>query len=115
MSGLFDGTPLERPVTCAVCSQTLDLCSCPRNDKGDVLLPKDQLVSIRSEKRKKGKVVTVVAGLDRSASDLNAILKELKNICAAGGTITNDQIEIQGNHSDKVTKALADRGYPIRQ
>ncbi len=114
MSGLFDGTPLERPVTCAVCGKTLDQCSCPRNDDGDVLLPKDQPVRIQSEKRKKGKIVTVVSGLDKSASDLNSILKELKKVCAAGGTMTDDKIEIQGDHTDKVIKVLTDRGYPIR-
>ncbi len=42
MSGLFDGTPLERPVTCEGCKRPLAQCACPRSESGVVLLPKDQ-------------------------------------------------------------------------
>ena len=114
MSGLFAGTPLERPVTCEVCGKPLDVCTCPRDASGRVLLPKDQTASIRREKRRKGKVVTTIAGLDPSASDLIAILRKLKSACAAGGTINDDVIEIQGDHRAKVGTVLEQRGFMIR-
>ncbi len=51
MPGLFAGTALERPVTCAVCEQPLDQCTYPRDEAGAVLLPKDQPARIGSAKR----------------------------------------------------------------
>ena len=97
MSGLFDGTPLERPVTCLACEKPLDQCACPRGASGEVVLPKDQPARVGREKRRKGKTVTVITGLDPVASNLRAILGQLKLACAAGGTISQDRIEIQGD------------------
>ncbi|HNO78430.1 MAG TPA: translation initiation factor [Phycisphaerae bacterium] len=114
MAGLFDGTPLERPVTCSHCNEPMDACACPRDASGEVLLAKDQPVRIRVEKRKKGKHVTVISGIDPVASDLATILKKLKNACAAGGTISDGAIEIQGDHADRVQKELDGLGFRSR-
>lgn len=115
MSGFFAGTPLERPVSCHVCEKPLDQCTCPRSADGDVRLPKDQPVRIRREKRRKGKIVTVVDGLDPSASDLGAILRQLKSACAAGGTVTGGVLEIQGDHTKRVVAILEGLGYPAKR
>ncbi len=114
MSGLFDGTPLERPVTCEACEQPLAECACPRSESGAALLPKDQPVRVGREKRRKGKTVTVINGLDPVASNLNAILAELKSACAAGGTIRDGRIEVQGDHRERVLSILRDLGYPAK-
>ncbi len=115
MSGFFAGTPLERPVTCHVCQKPLDECDCPRGADGNVRLPEDQPVRIRCEKRRKGKTVTVVEGLDPSASDLAAILRRLKSACAAGGTVTEAVLEIQGDHTNRVATILESLGYPSKR
>lgn len=114
MSGLFAGTPLERPVTCEVCEKPLDDRTCPRDATGRVLLPKDQTAIIRREKRRKGKVVTTITGLDPTASDLPAILKKLKSTCAAGGTVADNVIEIQGDHREKVAERLKQMGFTTK-
>jgi translation initiation factor 1 len=114
MSGLFDGTPLERPVTCAVCDKLLVECVCPRDASGAVRLPKDQPVRVGRETRRKGKTVTVIAGLDPVASDLKALLAKLKSACAAGGAIDDGKIEVQGDHRDRVVAILRDLGYPAK-
>ena len=114
MSGLFDGTPLERPVTCPGCEEPLDECACPRDVSGEVLLPSDQSVRIGREKRRKGKTVTVITGLDPVASNLRAILGQLKSACAAGGTVSQDRIEIQGDHRERALAILQDLGYPAK-
>ncbi|MCB9856736.1 MAG: translation initiation factor [Phycisphaerales bacterium] len=113
MGGLFDGTSLERPVTCAICNQPLATCKCPRNADGDVVRPKDQPIRIRREKRR-GKVVTVIAGFDPVASDMRGILGKLKTACAAGGTISADTIEIQGDHRERALKFMSDLGYAAK-
>jgi translation initiation factor 1 len=116
MSGLFAGTPLERPVTCAVCGRVLEACDCPRDAAGEVCLPRDQPLTIRRAKRGKGKIVTIIEGLDPVASDLTAILKQLKTCCAAGGTIdaASGAIEIQGEHREPIAAALGEMGYPVK-
>ena len=111
--GLFDGSPLERPVTCAACGQTLDQCSCPRNAKGDVTLPRDQAVRVQREKRR-GKWTTVVSGLDPVASDLPTMLKRFKQRCSAGGGLRNDGFELQGDHRDRLVDELTKMGYPAK-
>ncbi len=121
MSGLFDGTPLERPVSCEVCEKPLDQCACPRSADGQVREPtdqkarKDQPVRVRREKRRKGKVVTVVEGLDPSASDLSEILRQLKSACAAGGKVADGVLEIQGDHTERVVTIFKDMGYPAKR
>ena len=113
MGGLFAGTPLERPVTCEVCEQPLESCRCPRGADGKVLLPSDQRLVVRVQRRARGKVVTTVEGLDAEASDPAALLKMLKGRCGAGGTVREATIEIQGDHRDAIAAALSDAGYPV--
>jgi translation initiation factor 1 len=113
MGGLFDGTPLERPVTCERCGHALAECTCPRNAAGDVRLPADQPLRIRREKRR-GKVVTVIAGFDAAATDLRGILSSLKSACAAGGTINDDCIEVQGDQRERAMAMLKEMGYPVK-
>lgn len=113
MAGLFDGTSLQRPVTCERCGNALLACVCPRGADGKVLLPKDQSARVRREQRR-GKVVTVIAGLDPKASDLAGLLKQLKTTLGAGGTVANCEIEVQGDHRDKVVAWLVKMGYPAK-
>ena len=113
MPGLFDGTPLERPVTCAACDKSVADCDCPKDASGNVCLPADQPARVRREKRK-GKWVTVVSGLDPAASDLKALAKTLKSACSAGGSATGEGVEVQGDHRDKVVALLRSMGYPAK-
>jgi translation initiation factor 1 len=78
-----------------------------------VLLPSDQRVRIRQERRR-GKVVTVIEGLDQAASDLKAIAKMLRVRCGAGGTVSGGAIEVQGDHRDVAAEVLRGLGYDVR-
>jgi len=49
MLGLFDGTPLERPVTCQGCEKPLDQRACPYGADGELLFPKDWKRSPKTE------------------------------------------------------------------
>ncbi len=113
MAGLFDGTSLEQPVTCAVCGAASADCACPKNAAGEVCRPTDQDARVRREKRR-GKWVTVVYQLDPAASDLKAMTKKFKSQCSAGGSTTEDGFEIQGDHRDRLVEALRTLGYPAK-
>ena len=113
MSGLFSGTSLERPVTCERCEKPLKDCACPRDRTGRILLPKDQNVRVQRERRGQ-KTVTIIRGLDSSATDLPGLLKTLKGKFATGGTVTDNIVEIQGDHRDRLIELLMSMGYPAK-
>ena len=68
----------------------------------------------RDRKRRAGKTVTVIAGLQHDPDTLNAILKKLKTQCGSGGTLKDGELEIQGDHRERVATALAAMGYKIK-
>ncbi|MEM1026555.1 MAG: translation initiation factor [Planctomycetota bacterium] len=111
--GLFDGTSLERPVTCEHCGEDLTSCDCPKDGLGNVLMPGDQQARVRRERRR-GKWVTVVTGLDAKASDLPGLSKQAKKKWAGGGGVTGDGFEVQGDHRDAVVAWLKNLGYPAK-
>lgn len=113
--GLFDGTPLERPVTCEVCGEEMARCACPRDAAGKVLLPKDQPARVRRETGgRRGKTVTVITGLDPVATDLAGLAKRLRGALGTGGTVSGGTIELQGDHRERVVAMLRDMGYPAK-
>ena len=110
---LFEGTPWDRPPRCDRCGNLEEVCTCPPSSK--VLTPPEkQTVRLNVEKRKKGKVVTVVRGLPAEENNLPGLLGHLKAACGAGGTMKDDELEIQGDHLDRLRGLLADIGYRIR-
>jgi translation initiation factor 1 len=66
------------------------------------------------EKRRKGKVVTVICGLSARDDDPAALLSKLKSQCGAGGTFDGDTLELQGNHLERLRTLLGDAGYNVR-
>lgn len=119
MPGLFDGTPLERPVTCERCARPVGGCTCPRDRaSGRVLRPADQPLRIRREQRR-GKFVTVVTGFaprSSTSTDLPELLKQLKSKLATGGSLDAEAstIELQGDHRDRLVEHFKALGYPAK-
>ena len=64
-----------------------------------------------TERRAKGKLVTVIAGLDPIDNDLSELATRLKTACGAGGTVKDGQIELQGDHLTAAERALQSIGY----
>lgn len=114
MQRLFSGTPWDRPPTCARCGQPEAGCSCPPAPAGQAsvrLPPEAQTARLRLEQRARGKVVTLVAGLDPTGNDLTALASQLKAGCGTGGTAKEGLIELQGDHLSAVETALHALGY----
>jgi len=88
-------------------------CTCPPPPK-ELTPPEKQTARLAVEKRKKGKVVTVVRGLPADENDLPELLGRLKAACGAGGTIKDDLLEIQGKHLERVRALLGRIGYRVR-
>lgn len=110
---LFEGTQWDRPPRCERCGELEEACTCPPLPK--VLTPPEkQTARLNVEKRKKGKVVTVVRGLAADENDLPGLLGQLKAACGAGGTVKGDELEIQGDHLERLRGLLAEIGYRVR-
>ena len=63
-----------------------------------------------------GKGVTVITGLPLGPAALEALAKELKARCGAGGKARPDgAIEIQGEHRDRLVALLQARGWTVRR
>jgi len=110
---LFEGTEWDRPPRCERCGELEEDCRCSPPAKV-FTVPEKQTARLTVEKRKKGKLVTVVRGLSAEENDLPPLLVRLKNACGAGGTLKDDLLEIQGNHLARVRGLLADIGYRVQ-
>jgi translation initiation factor 1 len=116
MQRLFAGTPFDRPATCDRCGQPEGECKCPPPALEPVRLdPAAQTAQLRREKRARGKVVTIVEGLEPAGNDLSALAGRLKTRCGAGGTVKEGRIELQGDRLDAVEAVLLEIGYRIRR
>ena len=94
-------------VICSTCGRPNELCICQEIAK------EQQRAILSTDKRRYGKIVTKVEGLDDGAIDINKLAKLLKNKCAAGGTVKGRTIELQGDHKKKAAQVLRNNGYNV--
>ncbi len=110
---LFEGTPFDRPPRCDECGQLEESCTCPPKPPPRVP-PQQQTAQLSVEKRKKGKMVTVVRGLSAEGNDLPSLLAQLKTCCGAGGAMKDESLEVQGQHVERIRHALSEIGYRVK-
>ncbi|MEM2974117.1 MAG: stress response translation initiation inhibitor YciH [Candidatus Micrarchaeia archaeon] len=90
---------------CPVCGYPKELCVCEAIEKESV-----QKIKVYVTKKKFGKLVTVVEGIDKKA--VEDVGKELKRKMACGGTMKEGVVFLQGDHRAKVKQTLIALGYP---
>ncbi len=90
---------------CPVCGLPKDMCVCGAISKTS------QKIKVFTRKVSFKKVVTVISGLDPKANDVKALLKTLKTSIACGGTYKDNEIELQGDHVEKVKEILMKNGF----
>ena len=115
-SRLVYSTALGR--LCPYCGRQKSVCTCRKDiDAQKQQLPKsDGTVRIRLEtKGRKGKGVTVVAGIPLPEAELEALGKKLKQKCGSGGTVKENQIEIQGDHRELIIGELTVLGFKVKK
>jgi len=67
-----------------------------------------------SRKGRKGKTVTVISGFQTTPETLEKLLKQLKAQCGSGGTVKDNTLEIQGDHTQKLLQILTQLGYKAK-
>lgn len=90
---------------CSKCGLPKELCVC------ETIAKKDQQIRITVVKRKFGKLITIVEGIDEKSIDVKDLAKKLKNKLACGGTVKEGIIELQGDHAHKAKSILIALGF----
>ncbi|MEM3341336.1 MAG: stress response translation initiation inhibitor YciH [Thermoplasmata archaeon] len=94
---------------CSVCGLPKEICAC------EEIAREHQNIKILTAKRRYGKVVTLIEGIDTADIDVDKLLKTLKSRCASGGTLKDGKIELQGDHKKKVRQVLEEMGFPVEE
>ena len=90
---------------CDVCGLPEELCAC------DDFAREIQAVKVFTVRRRFGKLMTIIEGIDEHEIDIKDLTKTLKAKCACGGTAKNGQIELQGDHKVRVKEVLSEMGF----
>ncbi|MAG11100.1 stress response translation initiation inhibitor YciH [Candidatus Pacearchaeota archaeon] len=89
---------------CPKCGLPEQACVCEQIAKSS------QRIQITTDRKRYGKIVTVVTGFDRGV-DVKKIAKTLKNELACGGTYKDNVIELQGDHTKRIKSLLVKLGF----
>lgn len=92
---------------CSKCGLPMEICVC------EEIARETQQIRVFSVRRRYGKIVTIVEGINTSDIDIDELAKTLKTKCASGGTVKEGNIELQGNHKKKVTNELNKMGFNV--
>ena len=86
-------------------------CSC---DSQADFAPSETPVKLRLEtKGRGGKAVTVVFNIAGNTKSLKAWAKKIKAHCGSGGSLKDQNIEVQGDHREKIKAFLEKSGFKV--
>lgn len=94
---------------CQKCGLPPELCVC------ETIAKESQKIRVRTEKKRYGKLITIVEGIDAKDIDIKELAKKLKSELACGGTVKDSIIELQGDHKKKTKELLIKRGFQENQ
>lgn len=79
------------------------------------VIPSETTLKMRIEKKGRGgKAVTVFYEFPNNPPFFKRLMKELKNLCATGGSYKEDTFEIQGDQREKLRAYLEEKGYTVK-
>jgi len=91
---------------CPICSLPKDICRCQE------LAKTEQRIRVRIERRKWGREVTLVDGIDGRDISMPELVTKLKTRLACGGSNKDGTIVLQGDHRYQIRQILEDLGFP---
>lgn len=94
---------------CPKCGLPPELCVC------ETIAKEAQKIHVSTEKKRYGKLITTVSGIDAKDINIKELAKKLKSVLACGGTIKENLIELQGDHKRKVKDILISNGFSESQ
>ena len=108
-------TAVGRTDRCSYCKRRLEACVCPNRGAGGSPKAGDGIVRVmRDRKGRRGKTVTVITGLPGGEAALDEVATTLKRLCGSGGTVAEGNVEIQGDHRERIAAKLTELGYRVK-
>ena len=102
-----------RDLLCPKCHQLKTTCTCSTEP------PAPSTTTVvrvsRATKGRRGKGVTIVSDLPLNEAGLAELATKLKTRLGTGGTVKEGQIEIQGDHRDRIVEELEGLGYRVKR
>lgn len=92
-------------MVCPKCGLPEELCVC------EVIAKEGQKIKVMLAPKRFGKTVTIVQGIDATKINVKELLKKLKSGLACGGTFKEGEIELQGDHRQRVKELLVKEGF----
>lgn len=89
--------------TCNICGLPKSLCTC------EVIDREAQKIKIYMTRRRFGKPVTIIEGIDAKSG--KSLVKDLKRKLACGGSYKDNHIELQGDHTNRIKDLLVKLGF----
>lgn len=111
-------TGIGRIKHCKRCGEPEDQCRCDQRPAGEIRpgVPRDGIVRVTLDRKGRGgKGMTLIMGVPGEAAEIAALGQALKKLCASGGAVKDDVIEVQGDHRDKVIVRLTALGYRVKR
>jgi len=93
-------------MVCSKCGLPEELCVC------EVMAKETQKITISVIPARFRKYMTVVRGIDATKIDIRELVRKLKSKLACGGTWKKNEIELQGEHKERVKELLVKEGFP---
>jgi len=90
---------------CPRCGLPKELCVC------ETIAKETQRIKVYLERKKFGKMSTMIEGIDMKEIGIKSLAKSLKSKLACGGTVKGGRIELQGEHKSRVKKELIRSGF----
>jgi translation initiation factor 1 len=98
---------------CPECGRRLAECVCHKKQTRPA---GDGIVRVQREsKGRKGKIVTLVTGLQLGEDALEKLASDLKRLCGSGGAVKDGVILIQGDHRELLVGELKKRGFAVKK
>ncbi len=80
------------------------------------LPPEQQTVYVSVDRKsRKGKTVTLISGFIGTTDDRKELARLLKSTCNTGGSVTGDEILIQGDFRNRIIQILNKAGYTTKR
>jgi len=81
------------------------------NENGTGINNKSSVRIYKEKKKRGGKAVSVIKGIDADAEYLKKLTKEIKVKLGVGGHLDGEEIIIQGTNREKIMEMLISKGY----
>jgi translation initiation factor 1 len=100
---------------CPQCGLPVGRCRCSQNRSSSTKHTDGAVRIALDKKHRRGKMMTIISGAPGDEAELAQLCRELKKLLATGGSARDGQVELQGDHRERVAAYFATRGIKTKR